>query len=108
MPIHHTGGVPFFVRGGTPWKAAWYPPHLSHRLRSPYSLGHEILFQVDNKEELEDKWRVILHNDEIHTFAYVTQSITKASLTLLLLRAAGGDIGYGHYLPGREGFTLWL
>lgn len=37
--------------------------------------------QTDSKEELakEQWWRVILHNDEIHTFDYVTQSITKVS-----------------------------
>lgn len=72
------------------------PPHLTSQ-----SSHDSILSQVENKEELDKEqwWRVILHNDEIHTFDYVTQSITKASvvmLLLLLLRAAGGDIGDGH------------
>ncbi len=55
---------------------------------------HDTLFQVENKEDLDKEqwWRVILHNDEIHTFDYVTQSITKASvILLLLLRAVGGN-----------------
>lgn len=38
--------------------------------------------QEEQKEELdkEEWWRVILHNDEIHTFDYVTQSITRVRI----------------------------
>ncbi|CAM9419117.1 unnamed protein product, partial [Phaeothamnion confervicola] len=35
--------------------------------------------KVQRKEQLDKEswWRVILHNDEIHTFDYVTKSIIK-------------------------------
>ncbi|CAM9247183.1 unnamed protein product [Ascophyllum nodosum] len=41
------------------------------------------------KEKLakEQWWRVILHNDEIHTFDYVTQSITKVVKKLTMKKA---------------------
>lgn len=50
-------------------------------LWTPYYLPRVMMAQTENKEELakEQWWRVILHNDEIHTFDYVTSSIIKAS-----------------------------
>ncbi|CAN0268406.1 unnamed protein product [Ectocarpus sp. 12 AP-2014] len=47
------------------------------------------MVEVDNKEELDKEqwWRVILHNDEIHTFDYVTQSITKVVKKLTMKKA---------------------
>lgn len=51
---------------------------------SPHYLILPLLFrrQTEEKEDLDKEqwWRVILHNDEIHTFDYVTQSITKVSV----------------------------
>eukprot|EP00752_Nemacystus_decipiens_P012105 g10730.t1 len=45
--------------------------------------------EVDEKEDLDKEqwWRVILHNDEIHTFDYVTQSITKVVKKLTMKKA---------------------
>ncbi|CAM9926441.1 unnamed protein product [Scytosiphon promiscuus] len=45
--------------------------------------------EVENKEDLDKEqwWRVILHNDEIHTFDYVTQSITKVVKKLTMKKA---------------------
>ena len=31
----------------------------------------------DQDEEIEEQWRVVLHNDEVHTFNYVIQSLCK-------------------------------
>ena len=44
---------------------------------------------VEAKEDLsnEEFWRVILHNDEIHTFDYVTMSITKVVRTVTMKKA---------------------
>jgi len=112
-PRSHAGGCTFFVCKGTPGRAAWHASRLSPTLEkhtrysnltlSRCSILQDILtfqsfnrsfhsLQVENKEELDKEqwWRVILHNDEIHTFDYVTQSITK-------VRAVGGDIGEWHY-----------
>lgn len=33
--------------------------------------------QQDQDEEIEEQWRVVLHNDEVHTFNYVIQSLCK-------------------------------
>lgn len=50
--------------------------------------------QEEVKDELakEEWWRVILHNDEIHTFDYVTESITKASQSGAFAALDGGGL----------------
>ena len=46
----------------------------------------QILFKEDTEQEEdennEEEWRVILHNDEVHTFHYVVRSLTKVISTL--------------------------
>mmetsp|Transcript_5322 Transcript_5322/g.6831 ORF Transcript_5322/g.6831 Transcript_5322/m.6831 type:complete len:184 (-) Transcript_5322:503-1054(-) len=41
----------------------------------------------DMKEKIEEQWRVVLHNDEVHTFNYVIQSLCKIIGTLDRKRA---------------------
>lgn len=41
----------------------------------------------DQDEEIEEKWRVVLHNDEVHTFNYVIQSLCKIIGTIDRKRA---------------------
>eukprot|EP00903_Cladosiphon_okamuranus_P008373 g8051.t1 len=45
--------------------------------------------ETELKDDLDKEqwWRVILHNDEIHTFDYVTQSITKVVKKLTMKKA---------------------
>ena len=45
--------------------------------------------ETERKEQLsdEDWWRVILHNDEIHTFDYVTQTITRVVKMVTMKKA---------------------
>mmetsp|Transcript_33342 Transcript_33342/g.36889 ORF Transcript_33342/g.36889 Transcript_33342/m.36889 type:complete len:189 (+) Transcript_33342:121-687(+) len=38
--------------------------------------------QLKKKENVEDQWRVYLHNDEIHTFNYVVRALVKTIGTL--------------------------
>lgn len=38
--------------------------------------------QVEEKKNKEEMWRVVLHNDEVHTFNYVVRSLTKVIGTL--------------------------
>lgn len=38
--------------------------------------------QVEQKKNKEEMWRVVLHNDEVHTFNYVVRSLTKVIGTL--------------------------
>ena len=38
--------------------------------------------QAEEKKKKEEMWRVILHNDEVHTFNYVIRSIVKCIGTL--------------------------
>lgn len=38
--------------------------------------------EEDEDENKEQEWRVILHNDEVHTFHYVVRSLTKVIGTL--------------------------
>ncbi len=38
--------------------------------------------ETDDEEEKEDMWRVVLHNDEVHTFNYVIRSLSKVVGTL--------------------------
>jgi len=38
--------------------------------------------KVEQKKKDETLWRVLLHNDEVHTFQYVTQSLIKVIGTL--------------------------
>jgi ATP-dependent Clp protease adapter protein ClpS len=38
--------------------------------------------QVEEKKNKEKMWRVVLHNDEVHTFNYVIRSLTKIVGTL--------------------------
>jgi ATP-dependent Clp protease adapter protein ClpS len=33
--------------------------------------------KVEEKKDKEEMWRVVLHNDEVHTFNYVVRSLTK-------------------------------
>jgi len=39
------------------------------------------------KEDKEEEWRVVLHNDEVHTFNYVIQSLCKVVQTIDRKRA---------------------
>ncbi len=41
----------------------------------------------DQDEKIEEQWRVVLHNDEVHTFNYVIQSLCKIIGTLDRKRA---------------------
>lgn len=41
----------------------------------------------DQEEKIEEQWRVVLHNDEVHTFNYVIQSLCKIIGTLDRKRA---------------------
>lgn len=41
----------------------------------------------DQEEKIEEQWRVVLHNDEVHTFNYVIQSLCKVIGTLDRKRA---------------------
>ncbi len=41
----------------------------------------------DQEEKIEEQWRVVLHNDEVHTFNYVIQSICKIIGTIDRKRA---------------------
>lgn len=43
--------------------------------------------QEDQEEKIEEQWRVVLHNDEVHTFNYVIQSLCKVIGTLDRKRA---------------------
>ncbi|GFH46696.1 hypothetical protein CTEN210_03170 [Chaetoceros tenuissimus] len=43
--------------------------------------------QEDQEEIPEEQWRVVLHNDEVHTFNYVIQSLCKVIGTLDRKRA---------------------
>lgn len=43
--------------------------------------------QEDQDEEIEEQWRVVLHNDEVHTFNYVIQSLCKIIGTIDRKRA---------------------
>lgn len=43
--------------------------------------------QLDEEEIPEEQWRVVLHNDEVHTFNYVIQSLCKVIGTLDRKRA---------------------
>lgn len=43
--------------------------------------------QEKQDEEIEEQWRVVLHNDEVHTFNYVIQSLCKVIGTLDRKRA---------------------
>jgi ATP-dependent Clp protease adapter protein ClpS len=38
--------------------------------------------KVEEKKNKEEMWRVVLHNDEVHTFNYVIRSLTKVIGTL--------------------------
>lgn len=38
--------------------------------------------KVEEKKRKEEMWRVVLHNDEVHTFNYVVRSLTKVIGTL--------------------------
>lgn len=38
--------------------------------------------KVEEKKKNEETWRVVLHNDEVHTFNYVVRSLTKVIGTL--------------------------
>eukprot|EP00529_Nitzschia_sp_RCC80_P035236 CAMPEP_0113456150 /NCGR_PEP_ID=MMETSP0014_2-20120614/8738_1 /TAXON_ID=2857 /ORGANISM="Nitzschia sp." /LENGTH=173 /DNA_ID=CAMNT_0000347593 /DNA_START=242 /DNA_END=763 /DNA_ORIENTATION=+ /assembly_acc=CAM_ASM_000159 len=38
--------------------------------------------QAEEKKNKEEMWRVVLHNDEVHTFNYVIRSLTKVIGTL--------------------------
>lgn len=38
--------------------------------------------KVEEKKNKEEMWRVVLHNDEVHTFNYVVRSLTKVIGTL--------------------------
>jgi ATP-dependent Clp protease adapter protein ClpS len=38
--------------------------------------------QVEQKKNKEEEWRVVLHNDEVHTFNYVVRSLCKVIGTL--------------------------
>ena len=42
---------------------------------------------VQEDKEPEDEWRVVLHNDEVHTFQYVVQALIKVIGTLDRKRA---------------------
>ena len=50
------------------------------------SRGTTVIDKVETDEEEEKKkeemWRVVLHNDEVHTFNYVIRSLTKVIGTL--------------------------
>ena len=41
----------------------------------------------DQEQKKEEQWRVVLHNDEVHTFNYVIQSLCKVIGTLDRKRA---------------------
>jgi ATP-dependent Clp protease adapter protein ClpS len=38
--------------------------------------------KVEEEKKKEEMWRVVLHNDEVHTFHYVVRSLTKVIGTL--------------------------
>lgn len=38
--------------------------------------------KAEEKKKKEEMWRVVLHNDEVHTFNYVVRSLTKVIGTL--------------------------
>lgn len=43
--------------------------------------------QTSQQDKVEEQWRVVLHNDEVHTFNYVIQSLCKVIGTLDRKRA---------------------
>lgn len=38
--------------------------------------------KAEEQKKKEEMWRVVLHNDEVHTFTYVVRSLTKVIGTL--------------------------
>ena len=48
--------------------------------------GTQVIYKIKQEEEQEEikekMWRVVLHNDEVHTFNYVVRSLTKIIGTL--------------------------
>ena len=61
--------------------------YMSDRERSKTTKkGTQVIDKIQQEEEQEEikekMWRVVLHNDEVHTFNYVVRSLTKIIGTL--------------------------
>ena len=61
--------------------------YMSDRQRSKTTKkGTQVIDKIKTEEEQEEikekMWRVVLHNDEVHTFNYVVRSLTKIIGTL--------------------------
>lgn len=62
------------------WSESWAIPRLGTRPEVPAPTPEtEVAVEEEEEERIDEPWRVILYNDEIHTFEEVISQLIKAT-----------------------------
>lgn len=65
---------------GLRWSRTWSVPRLGTRPEVPAPTPEtEVAVEEEEEERIDEPWRVILYNDEIHTFEEVISQLIKAT-----------------------------